>query len=125
LLVFQALILLTGNYNFFNLLSMSMCIFLFDDVALRRFIPRRLESRAESTAPHPGRAATVFAIVLALVVVPAGLNRIWDVFTDAELPVAGAISEIVSPLLIVNPYGLFAVMTTTRPEIVIEGSTDG
>jgi len=57
--------------------------------------------------------------------VPAGLNRIWEVFTHAELPVAGAISEIVSPLLIVNPYGLFAVMTTARPEIVIEGSADG
>ena len=27
--------------------------------------------------------------------------------------------------MIVNPYGLFAVMTTTRPEIVIEGSADG
>jgi predicted DCC family thiol-disulfide oxidoreductase YuxK len=125
LLVFQALILLTGNYNFFNLLSMSMCISLFDDAALRGLIPRRLESRAERRAPHPGRAATVFAIVLALVVVPAGLNRIWEVFTHTELPVAGAISEIVSPLLIVNPYGLFAVMTTARPEIVIEGSADG
>ena len=125
LLVFQALILFTGNYNFFNLLSMSMCIFLFDDAALRGFIPRRLESLVERRVPHPGRAATVFAIVLALVVVPAGLNRIWEVFTNAELPVAGAISEIVSPLLIVNPYGLFAVMTTARPEIVIEGSADG
>jgi hypothetical protein len=27
--------------------------------------------------------------------------------------------------MIVNPYGLFAIMTTTRPEIVIEGSADG
>jgi hypothetical protein len=27
--------------------------------------------------------------------------------------------------MIVNPYGLFAVMTTSRPEIVIEGSADG
>jgi lipase maturation factor 1 len=27
--------------------------------------------------------------------------------------------------MIVNPYGLFAVMTTERPEITIEGSRDG
>jgi len=124
-LVFQALILLTGNYNFFNLLSMSMCVLLFDDAALRRLIPQRLESWAHRRAPKPGRAATVAASVVALVVVPAGLNRIWEVFTHAELPVAGIISDAVSPLLIVNPYGLFAVMTTARPEIVIEGSTDG
>jgi hypothetical protein len=29
------------------------------------------------------------------------------------------------PLRLVNPYGLFAVMTTERREIVIEGSDDG
>jgi hypothetical protein len=29
------------------------------------------------------------------------------------------------PLRIVNSYGLFAVMTTTREEIVVEGSQDG
>ena len=125
LLVFQALILLTGNYNFFNLLSMSMCILLFDDAALRRLIPQRLESWVQRRAPKPGHSATMVAAVLALVVVPAGLNRIWEVFTHGELPVAGIISNAVSPLLIVNPYGLFAVMTTARPEIVIEGSTDG
>ena len=31
----------------------------------------------------------------------------------------------ISPPRLVNSYGLFAVMTTTRPEIVIEGSNDG
>jgi hypothetical protein len=30
-----------------------------------------------------------------------------------------------SPLRSVNSYGLFAVMTTSRPEIVVEGSNDG
>ena len=43
-LLFQALILLTGNYNFFNLLSMLICVFLFDDAALRRCFPPRLAS---------------------------------------------------------------------------------
>jgi hypothetical protein len=36
---FQLLILLTGNYNFFNLLIMLLCVFLFDDAALRRLVP--------------------------------------------------------------------------------------
>jgi hypothetical protein len=30
----------------------------------------------------------------------------------------------VQPFEIVNSYGLFAIMTTTRPEIIIEGSND-
>jgi len=32
--------------------------------------------------------------------------------------------DAVAPARSVNPYGLFAVMTTSRPEIVIEGSDD-
>src|SRR4029077_1660325 len=32
---------------------------------------------------------------------------------------------LVSPLRSFNSYGLFAVMTPTRPEIILEGSNDG
>ncbi len=124
-LFFQTLILLTGNYNFFNLLTMLLCIFLFDDAALRRVIPARLQALAQTRMPHPGRRASTIAAVLALVIVPLGVNRIWQALESADLPLVGALSRIVSPLLIVNPYGLFAAMTTTRPEIVIEGSDDG
>ncbi|HEV2979619.1 MAG TPA: lipase maturation factor family protein [Casimicrobiaceae bacterium] len=124
-LLFQSLILVTGNYNFFNLLTMLMCVFLFDDAAVRRLIPVRLQAWAQSRAPHPGRVARTIAMAVALLVVPIGVNRIWETLMHSDLPVAGALSDVVSPLLIVNPYGLFAVMTTTRPEIVIEGSSDG
>ncbi len=124
-LSFQSLILLTGNYNFFNLLTMLMCIFLFDDAALRHLIPLRVAAWIGRRAPSPGRAATLIATALALIVVPVGFNRIWQTVTRTNLPVLGAVSHALSPLLIVNPYGLFAVMTTTRPEIVIEGSDDG
>jgi len=124
-LLFQLLIVLTGNYNFFNLLSMLMCVFLFDDAAVRKLFPRRLASRVQRRALNPGRTATTIATVLAMIVVPVGVNGIWHLFTSTDLPMAGALSDLVSPLLIVNRYGLFAVMTTTRPEIVIEGSNDG
>jgi Lipase maturation factor len=124
-LLLQSLILLTGNYNFFNLLTMLLCVFLFDDAALRRVVPQRLDSRAQRRLPHPVRTATVIAMALAFIVVPVGVNRIWRTLTSTDLPVLGTLTQAVSPLLIVNSYGLFAVMTTTRPEIVIEGSADG
>jgi predicted DCC family thiol-disulfide oxidoreductase YuxK len=124
-LLLQSLILLTGNYNFFNLLTMLLCIFLFDDAALRRLLPRWLELLAQRRAPRAGRTATVVAAALALIIVPVGLNRIWQMFMQTDVPVLGVLARALSPLLIVNPYGLFAVMTTTRPEIIIEGSPDG
>jgi predicted DCC family thiol-disulfide oxidoreductase YuxK len=124
-LLLQMLILLTGNYNFFNLLTILMCIFLLDDAALCRMIPQRLNSWAQSRSPLAGRTATATAAALALIVLPLGMNRIWQTMTHTNLPVVGAVTRALAPLSIVNPYGLFAVMTTTRPEIVIEGSADG
>src|SRR5262249_34314875 len=71
------------------------------------------------------RAATAIAAALALIVVPIGINRFAQTFGRMDLPIAGSLSYLLSPLMIVNQYGLFAVMTTSRPEIVIEGSADG
>lgn len=123
-LLLQTMIVLTGNYNFFNLLTMLLCIFLFDDAALR-VIARRFEPLAQRRAPIPGRSATLIAALLAMLLVPVGLNEVRRTFTHTELPVIGSVTRAVAPWFIVNPYGLFAVMTTTRPEIVIEGSADG
>jgi len=124
-LLLQSLITLTGNYNFFNLLTMLLCIFLFDDAALRGIVPFSLRARAQRRSPRPQRAATAVATVVALLVVPVGVNRIWQSVERSNLPVLGTLTLIVSPFDIVNSYGLFAVMTTARPEIVIEGSSDG
>jgi hypothetical protein len=100
-------------------------VFLFDDAQLSRVIPRQWDLRAQRRAPNPKRRATLIAAALALIVLPVGVNRIGQTLWRADLPVVGALTRAVSPWFIVNPYGLFAVMTTTRPEIVIEGSADG
>jgi predicted DCC family thiol-disulfide oxidoreductase YuxK len=122
---FEVLIQLTGNYNFFNLLTILLCIFLFDDAALRKLVPARMGLRIAEHVPRPGRAAATIATALALVVVPVGVNRLARLLSDRDLPLAGALAGAIAPLLVVNPYGLFAVMTTARPEIIVEGSYDG
>jgi hypothetical protein len=48
----------------------------------------------------------------------------FGVRSDVLFPVAVA-DEWLQPLRTVNSYGLFAVMTTTRNEIIVEGSDDG
>src|SRR6185312_12616001 len=40
----QILIFITGNYAFFNLLTVALCLFLYDDAFLRRF---QRQARAE------------------------------------------------------------------------------
>ena len=68
--------------------------------------------------------ATALATSSPLIVVPIGLNLVYAPLAGRNLPVAGTMTEALAPLLIVNPYGLFATTTTTRPVIVIEGSDD-
>ena len=123
-IAFQIGIMLTGSYNWFNLLTVLLCLFLFDDQALRRVLPGALAMRLTRSAPQPGRLATGLATALALIVVPIGVNLVYAPLAGRNLPVAGAMTEALAPLLIVNPYGLFATTTTTRPVIVIEGSDD-
>ena len=124
IIVFQLGIILTGSYSWFNLLTMLLCLFLFDDQALRRLMPDGFPAAIEALAPRPGRLATAIATIVACVVVPIGLNLVYAPLTGRHLPVAGTLTEALAPLLIVNPYGLFATTTTTRPVIVFEGSDD-
>ena len=122
---FEFLIVLTGNYNFFNLLTILLCVFLFDDAALRQVVPARVAAHVPALPPRTDRFASALAVAVALIVVPAGLNRISRLCWPQITPPAVALTAAISPLLIVNYYGLFANMTTERPEIVIEGSDDG
>ncbi len=118
LIALQLGILLTGNYAFFNLLTIALCLLLFDDAAW----PCSLRKRVAPAAPSPPapprwrvRLCAGFAAVLALLSLPPLLQT------------CGLLSSWPNPLAALrsfNGYGLFAVMTTRRPEIIIEGSND-
>jgi predicted DCC family thiol-disulfide oxidoreductase YuxK len=124
----QAGIALTGNYGFFNLLAVALCVLLLDDAFLRRFLPRRLGEAARAARDRRAPRARMTAVaVLALIVMPVSLNQTMLAFrTRGPWPEwMGRWMASLAPLRSVNGYGLFARMTTTRPEIVIEGSQDG
>lgn len=123
-LLFQLIIMATGNYNFFNLLTMLLCLFLFDDQALAKLAPQPLVAFVEKHARGSSRAGNYITVLAALIVVPAGLDRLYEPFVHRHLPVIGVVTDAINPFLIVNPYGLFITTTTTRPELVIQGSDD-
>ena len=119
----QLLIAFTGNYAFFNLLAICLCLFLFDDPALSRFLPERAFRLPRLWTPPLLRKGITWVLV-ACIGVLSGLTAISQLSHD--LPAAGqSLLDFVGPFGVVNSYGLFAVMTTTRPEIIIEGSEDG
>jgi hypothetical protein len=118
----------TGSYGFFNLLAIVLCLPLVDDEILARIVPLRLAVREEDARPRH----RVLGAVAVVFFVPSVLSFMRELaYTipnarGAHFPIVGEeIMRLVSPLRSFNGYGLFRVMTTERPEIVIEGSTDG
>jgi predicted DCC family thiol-disulfide oxidoreductase YuxK len=125
IVLLQSCILLTGNYNWFNLQTMLLCLLLFDDAALRRILSGRLLGLMPSGAQAPRRAATIVVNAAALLMVFLSLAQMDERFGGRLPDPVVAIGDALEPFHIVSPYGLFAVMTTTRNEIIVEGSDDG
>jgi len=125
ILLLQASILITGNYNWFNLQTMLLCLVLFDDAAIQKILPPLLAWLPQTRHQPPRRAVTVVVSAIALLAVFCSLVQMDARFGDSPPAWAAAVDGLVEPFHIVSPYGLFAVMTTKRYEIIIQGSNDG
>ncbi len=115
----QALIIATGNYTFFNWLAILLCVPLLDDRLLG----------ADRPAGNRARGWRWLTIPLAVVITFLTVVQTAQV---CRLRVGGparwlyvAIMQAAHPFRSINTYGLFAVMTPDRPEIIVEGSADG
>lgn len=122
----MAVVALTGNYAFFNMLTVAILVTLLDDRTLAAVSRARvvgiLWSRPPGDPPSPVARAAIAAVSVALGLLSAGafLGRLGRPVAALERA-----RDVVAPLRSVNAYGLFADMTERRPEIVLEGSDDG
>ena len=118
----QLLIAVTGNYGFFNVLTVVDSLWFLDDEALsRRLHVRRPPARRAPWWRRLATAALALPVLALAIAEVAGRVR-------GRPPRSRALAFLddkLAPLRPVSSYGLFAVMTTDRPEIVIEGSYDG
>jgi predicted DCC family thiol-disulfide oxidoreductase YuxK len=126
----QMVIALTGNYCFFNLLTIALCLLLIDDTAVASLCRGALRHGVPDTAtPRRGYngASAYAAIVVIVITFPINAWLIFSAFKPQSRP-PGSLANFYEQLeafRIVNGYGLFRVMTKDRCEIVIEGSSDG
>lgn len=125
----QLLIMLTSNHNWLNILTIALCLFLFDDKALKKVIPVRLQ--AWLLAPHSpaalltplhrigllGLSAFIFLISSVQIYEMVAFERL-----DGRL---GELTRKVEAFRIVNQYHVFPTMPEKRFELLIYGSDDG
>jgi lipase maturation factor 1 len=129
----QIVIAVTGNYCFFNLLTIALCLLLIDDSvagALRAAPHERAKNvrgAFRTAEPLQDRLCSYAAIAVVIVTFPINAWLIFSAFKphiEWPRPLI-AIYGRLEPFRIVNGYGLFRVMTKDRDEIVIEGSAEG
>src|ERR1700730_5967240 len=118
LLIFlQIAIGVTGNYNFFNLLTIALCLLLIDDG-----ICRRQNSAVIDRRYRIGDRLSIYAAVVVIVAtLPLNARLIYGAFNpEAQWsPSFARMFGWAASFRIVNGYGLFRVMTKNRKEIVI------
>jgi hypothetical protein len=117
----QALIAATGNYGFFNLLTIVDSLWLVDDEAL----PRRLRPHGAPDRRAPGWRRIAGALAAAPLLAVSAMELYGRLLHRPGPRSLRRVRAFLAPFEAVNPYGLFAVMTTERPEIVVDGSMDG
>ncbi|MCR4296649.1 MAG: lipase maturation factor family protein [Elusimicrobia bacterium] len=116
--VLMGLIAAAGNYGFFNLLTVVLCLACLDDRFFRR--PDKLPSAASAPKARTWSLAAVAAVSLTLGV----FGTLGIVGVNPPAPVL-ALGAAAAPLRSFNGYGLFSLMTRTRDDISVEVSADG
>ena len=128
-ILWQLLIILTSNHNWINLLTIALCLFLFDDKALRSVIPQKLVipplHQTLQGRTVAGFRSTAF-VLMALFILAISFVQLWVLSTGN--PVSGRLQTLLAHMesyRVVNMYHVFPTMTTERIELEVSGSYDG
>jgi len=121
-LITQVLILLTSNHNFFNLLTMALCLFLFDD----RAVAAAASAPARVVAGSPGRLYTAITGLGALLILSVSGSLLAEMVIRRSPPavIADTIPYVRS-FGIAHRYHVFPTIKTERIEVELQGSWDG
>jgi hypothetical protein len=118
LIFFQLLIMFTGNFAFFNILTIALCVPLLQNSSLEWLYGQPLPILVEPN--------------FYMKIILEGIGWVFILLNGLQL------AHLLMPLKwirqilyyfnlyhVINSYGLFAVMTTKRNELILEGSEDG
>jgi hypothetical protein len=131
IMLLMLVISLTGNYNFFTLVTAALAVMLLDDSWWPRRIRTALrlpdESRQRWQRRHlPVYACAAFLVFFSLVAADISLGRRVREYRPRSPEWAAEFhARHLTPWNSIHAYGLFQDMTTERNEVVIEVSTDG
>ena len=109
----QSWLVLSGNFAWLNVITMTLAIASFDNAALSRVLPIE-RTGSEAPAPYVAIVLAVTALIVLLSYRPAR-----NLFSRHQL-----MNYSFDPFHIVGAYGAFGSITRERYEVVIEGTDE-
>ncbi|MGB5261117.1 MAG: lipase maturation factor family protein, partial [Gammaproteobacteria bacterium] len=128
-ILWQVLIITTSNHNWINFLTIILCLFLFDDRALKRVLPKFMHSRLGWRAATERKVDLLIPVatgLLAAAIFTIGTLKIYELGTGHHFEgLTGKALKYTAVYGVVNKYHVFPTMTTRRVELEVLGSYDG
>lgn len=121
IVLFQGVLIVSGNLSFLNWLTIAISVACFDDRVFVRLLPRKLVTRAHELElqRRQSQLQTGVVAVLALLVGLLSLDPILNMFSPHQ-----AMNDSFEPLHLVNTYGAFGSVGKVRHEVILEGTRD-
>ena len=127
-LALQLLIIMTSNHNWFNILTIILCLFLFDDKALRKLLPDSVSSWLLEHKQLSSSSAflKITSYVFASIILVTSTIHIWEMASTTRISGrAGNILSYIQRWSMANTYHVFPTVNQQRIELIIEGTSDG
>lgn len=122
IVVFQLILIVSGNLSFLNWLTLVIALSCFDDQQLLRMVPAKLREGARSplarlSEAKLSRPRLVASVALAVLVALLSLNPVTNLLSPRQ-----AMNASFEPFKLVNTYGAFGSVSRERYEVIIEGT---
>lgn len=121
IVLFQVVIILSGNLSFLNWLTILPAVACFDDGFWARLLPRRLVAQAESAAGGAEESTAMLstAWMVAVIVAVLSIEPAMNMLSPGQV-----MNTSFDPLDLVNTYGAFGSVGQERLNVVFEGTMD-
>jgi len=121
IILFQVILILSGNLSFLNWLTIVPALACFDDRFWARLLPRFLVRKAEtaSAAAVISKPMITSSRVLAVVIGILSIQPVSNMLSSRQI-----MNTSFDPLDLVNTYGAFGTVEKERMNLVFEGTVD-
>ena len=121
IVLFQLILILSGNLSFLNWLTILPALACFDDGFWSRLLPRALVSKAEAAARDavPSRPMLITAWIVTAIIALLSIRPVANMLSPGQI-----MNTSFDPLELVNTYGAFGTVGQERLNVVFEGTMD-